>query len=299
MAVSDKGMLVCVRHFNYQDLAEADMSLTTIQVLTREIEMTLRAIFGSHTNTKLSFMVSANSELFDDLSARLSEAMDCEIAALDPFEEIAGAKQNGLNADSVVAAGLALVGADRVPGALDFLAVDEPGSDRTVEIRRGLFIAATLVLLIGASLVFRLFYQLHNLEKQHELVKKEIREVFVQTLPEETKIVNEAAQMNEKFNAIQAEYDALAAGFSNRVMPLKILQVISEKIPADQDIRINDMSMSPGSVRLTGIAPSFASMDNLITAFRRVSAFKSIEVLNTDVDARSNGVRFTFSILLK
>ncbi|MBW7992612.1 MAG: hypothetical protein FVQ84_21705 [Planctomycetes bacterium] len=298
LAISEKGKLVCVRHFNSQDLTEAqgDTQLTPVQVLVREIEMTLRAVFGSDTDTRRKVFISSNNKLLDDLFARLPEAMNCEVVALNPFAKIVCSEQQQPNTDIVIATGLALIGTNEIPDVLNFLAIDEFRSDQTVEIKRGLYIAGALLLVIGALLVAMLFYELNNLENQRELVTKQIREVFVQTLPEEKMIVNELAQMNEQLETSQTQYNALAAGLSDRVLPLRILQVISEKIAPDQNVRINDISMAPKSVRLVGAAPSFESVDNLTSVLCQISEFKTIEVQNIDVDPQSSGVRFTLSI---
>ena len=295
LAISVKGRLVCARHFDSQNEAEGGTPLTSIQVLTREIEMTLRSIFGPNADTRLKVFISANNELLDDLSARLPEVINCEVVALNPFTKIDCSGQQPNN-DIVIATGLALTGTNEIPEVLNFLAIDEFRSDRTAETKRGLFIAGVLILIIGALFVVRLFYELNDLENQHDLVKEQIREVFVQTLPEENKIVNELAQMNEQLETIQAEYSTLAAGLSDRVLPLKILQAISEKITPDQNIRINDISMSPESVRLVGVAPSFESVDNLMSVLRQVSEFNTVEVPSIDVDPQSSGVRFTLSV---
>ncbi len=299
LAISEKGRLVCVRHFNSQDLAETEDStpLTPVQVLTREIEMTLRAIFGSDTDTRRKVFISSNNKLLDDLFARLPEAMNCEVGALNPFAKIDCSEQQQPNTDIVIATGLALIGTNEIPDVLNFLAIDEFRSDQTVEIKRGLLIAGILLLFIGALLVARLFHELNTLENEHELVKKQIREVFVQTLPEEKKIVNELAQMNEQLEAVQTEYSTLAAGLSDRVLPLRILQGISEKITPDQNVRIDDISMAPESVRLVGVALSFESVDNLMSVLRQVSEFNTVELQNVDVDPQGSGVRFTLSII--
>jgi len=298
LAISVKGRLVCVRHFRGQDLAETDgdTPLTPLQVLTREIEMTLRATFGPDTDTRRKVFISSNNELLDGLSAGLPESMNCEVVAFNPFAKIDCSGRRQPNPDIVIAAGLALIGANEIPDVLNFFAIDEFRSDQAGEIKRGLYVTGALLLVIGVLLVAMLFYELNNLENRHELVKKQIREVFVQTLPEERKIVNELAQMNEQLESSQAQYNVLAAGLSDRVLPLRILQTVSEKITPDQNVRIDDISMAPRSVRLTGIAPSFESVDNLMSFLRQVSDFNTVELSGIDVEHQSGGVHFTLSI---
>ena len=296
LAINEKGRLVCVRHFNSQDLAEVTDGSTPVQVLTREIGMTIRAVFGPNTDNRRKVFISSNNKLLDGLFERLPESMNCEVVALNPFAKIDCPELRLPNPDIAIAAGLALIGTNEIPDALNFIASDEFCSDKTGEIKRGLYIAGALLLAIGFLLVAMLFHELNNLESQHELVKKQIREVFVQTLPEEKKIVNELAQLNEKLESSQAQYNALAAGLSDRVLPLRILQIISEKITSDQNVRINDISMAPESVRLAGVAPSFESVDNLMSLLRQVSGFGTVEVPSIDVDPQGSGVRFTLSI---
>ncbi|MBN1805959.1 MAG: pilus assembly protein PilM [Sedimentisphaerales bacterium] len=297
LIINEKGKLICVRHFDYRDSVEANgnIPLTSEQVTIREIEMTSRLISGSGGESKPRILINRNNEFFDSLSAKLSETTDYEIVTFNPFAKIDCSEQQ-VNSDIVIATGLALIVANEIPEFLNFLSVYEFGSDRTAETKRGLLVTGALILIIGFLLVGKLFYELYNLKNQHELVKKQIRNVFVETLPGEKKIVNELAQMNEQLEAVQAEYDILAAGLSDRILPLKVLQIISEKITPDQSVRISDISMTPGSVRLLGTAASFESVDNLMSVLRQVSEFKTIEMPGVDVDSQSSRVRFTLLI---
>lgn len=300
LAISEKGRLVGVRHFNRQDLTEAGRSALEIPVpvLVREIEMTLRAIFGTNINSQLKVFISANDELLHELSQTLPEAINCEAVALKPFIKIDCPEQQQANTDFVIAIGLALIGANEIGEVLNFLVVEEFKSDQTAETKRGLFIFGLLLLAIGVLLVARLFYELNTLENDHLLVNKQIREVFVQTLPEEKKIVNEFAQMNEQLEMARAEYNTFAAGLSDRVLPLRILQDISEKITPEQNVRIYDISIAPESVRLVGAASSFESVDNLMSLLREISEFNALELKSIDVDPKGGGVRFTLSITM-
>jgi type II secretory pathway component PulL len=298
LLITEKYEIICTRHFRYQDLngASEDTPLTPVQVLSREIEMTLRSMYISCNGSKIKVFMSGSNELLNDLSAILPELMNCEIIPFNHLSKIDYSEQQQPNADNVIATGLALIGANEIQDVLNFIAIDKFGAAQTVETKRGLLIAGALLVIIGILLVARLLYELNYLDGQHEIVKKQIRDVFVQTLPEEKKIVNELAQLNEQLNSVQTEYNTYTTGLNDRVLPLKILQIISEKITPDQNVRINDISMDPGLVRLQGIAASFESVDNLMDVLRKVSEFETIEVPNIDVDPQSSGVRFTFLI---
>ncbi|MFQ5771917.1 MAG: pilus assembly protein PilM, partial [bacterium] len=262
LAITEKGKLVCVRHFNHQDLAVSGSSTSEnpVPLLTHEIEMTLRAIFGSNTHTQLKIFISANYKLFHDLSQSLQEAFNCVIVALNPFTKIDCSEQQQASTDIIIAAGLALIGTNEIGEVLNFLAVDEFMSEQTAETKRGLFVFALLILAIGVLLIVKLYYELNTLENENQLLKQQIREVFVKNLPEEKKIVNELAQMNEKLEAVRAEYNTFAAGLSDRILPLKLLQDLSEKITPNENVRIYDISIAPKSVRLVGTAASFNSV---------------------------------------
>jgi Tfp pilus assembly protein PilN len=300
LAINEKDRLVCVRHFNHQDLAEdEDYSMQNLApALTREIEMTLRAIFRSNTGAQLKVFISEDNELLQDLSQALPETINCEVVALNPFKKIDCSEKHQTNNDIVIAAGLALIGTNEIGEALNFLAVDELRSDQRAETKRGLLIFGLLVLAIVILLITRLFYELNTLENENQLLNQQIRDVFVQTLPKEEKIVNELAQLNEKLEAVRAEHNIFAAGLSERILPLKLLQDLSEKITPDQNVRIYDISIVPQSMRLVGAVASFESVDNLTSLLRQIPEFNEIELQNIDVDPQSSGVRFTLSITM-
>jgi Tfp pilus assembly protein PilN len=273
-------------------------SETLVPVLTREIEMTLRAIFGSNTHSQLKVFISANNELLQDLSGALPEAINCQVVALNPFTKIDCPEQQQADTDIVIAVGLALIGTNEIGEVLNFLVVDEFRSDQTAETKRGLFIFGLLLLAIVVLLVAKLFYELNTLENDNQLVKQQIREVFVQALPEEKNIVNELVQLNEQLEMVRAEYNTFASGLSDRVLPLRVLQNISEKITPEQNIRIYDISIAPELVRLVGAAASFESVDNLMSVLRQISEFNAVELQDIDVDPQSGRVPFTLSITM-
>lgn len=301
LAISEKDELVCIRHLNYQDfvLTGDNSHRISALTLTREIELTWRTLYRSNIPPEFKVFINGNNELFHDLSQTLQEAINCEVVALNPFAQINCSEQHQTGFDVAIAVGSSLIGANKSKEVLDFLAIDEVKSDQTAEMKRSLLIFALLFLAIGILLVANFFFKLNTLEKKHQSMKQEIRKIFMQTLPEEKRIVNELAQMTERLEALQAEYGTLTTEVSNTISPLNILQYISEKITPDQDIGISNISITTESVRLIGTATSFKSVDDLTSVLHQVSEFSTVELQNIDVNPKSGVVRFSLLITME
>ncbi|MFC1604214.1 type II secretion system protein GspL [Planctomycetota bacterium] len=293
LVVIESNGLVCARHLTYGDSTEID-----IPILRREIELTLRAISKSDNPVPSRILLSGTNELVCALSEELSQESDSEIVKLDPLDQIKCSPQQQMDGELAIASGLALMGLNRSSKDLDFLAADRAKAGRTAKTKRSVLVFGFLFAAVAALLVAKIFIQLTVLEDKHERIKQEIREVFTQTLPEEKRIVNEFAQMTERFKELQEEYNTLSAEISGRVPSLIILQRISENITSDQNVSISGISIASESVRLSGIATSFESVDNLVGILRQISEFDSVELQNVDKDPASDRVRFRLLIAL-
>lgn len=300
LAISENNRLVCVRNLNYQDVSvnEDNTSTVTASMLTREIELTWRAIFNSCSPVPTRILVSGNNELIQNLSEALTKETNYEIIILDPFVRIRCPAQQHVDSELTIALGLALMGANKNIDVLNFLAADALKEDQKVKTKQSALVFGVLLLAIGILLVGNLFIQLNTLESQRQSIKRQIRQVFIQTLPEEKRIVNELAQMTEQFERLKAEYSTFATAISNRTSPLRILQGISEKITPDENISVSNISINAESVRLSGTATSFESVDNVISMLHQIDEFDRVELQSTDIDPRSSRLRFSLLITM-
>jgi len=294
LAVSKKNGLICVRYFNYVGGTE-----NIVPLLRREIELTLRAISSSHIPVPSRILLSGANELVQALSKELPKEFDSEVVILNPFNQIKCSPQQQMDGEPVIALGLALIGANKNREVLDFLAADTVKANQTQKTKRSVLVSGFLILAIGLLSVVHLFIQLNALENEHQRIKQEIREVFVQTLPEEKKIVNEFAQMTEKLEALKAEYNTLANEIRDRAPSLRVLQHISEKITHDQNVSISSISITAESVRMSGTAPSFESVDKVVRILSQISEFGTVELRTIDKDPTSDKVRFSLLITMK
>jgi len=294
LALSDKNRLVCVRYLNSGDTTEIN-----VPALRREIDLTLRAAFNSHIPIPPRILLSGTDELVHDLSEKLPGEIDFEIEILDPFTGITCSPQPPRDGRLVIALGLALIGANRGNGMLNFLAADAVEADQTAKTKRSAFVFGFLLLAVVLVLVASLFIQLNALGNENQRIKREIRDVFTQTLPEEKRIVNELAQMTEKFMLLENEYNTLATEIRGRAPSLRILQHVSEKITPDQNVSVSGISMTAKLARLNGTATSFESVDNVVVILKQIPEFDSVEIRSIDLDPKDGKVRFSLLITMK
>jgi type II secretion system protein L len=307
LAVSKGNKLICARYFNYINRIEE-----FVPALRREIELTLRGIFihapaspdasrgsGSDIPVPSRILLSGTNEIVRKLSEELPKEIDSEIVTLNPFSQISCSPQQQRDGELVIALGLALIGENKNGEMLDFLAADTVKSDQKQKTKRSALVFGSLLLAIGALLLVNIFIQLNALENENQRFRQEIRDIFIQTFPEEKKIVNELAQMTEKYEALKAEYSTIATEIHGRAPSLRILQHISEKITPDQNVNVSSTSITAESVRLSGTAPSFESVEKVVGVLSQISEFESVELRNIDIEPTSGKVRFNLSIKMR
>jgi type II secretion system protein L len=299
LAISENNKLTYVRYLNHHDFAAASgTSAVTASALMREIELTARAA-SEHGDLQASkILIAGNSEVAARLSEELAKESTCEIAILNPYSQIGRPPEPHAEDELTIAVGLALMGAHKSSDMLDFLAVDALKVDEREKTKRSALVSGVLLAAIVAVLLANLFIQLATLKNERQRIKQQIRQVFVQTLPEEQKIVKELAQLTEQLDKLRAEYTTLTTALGQTASPLRILQRISEEITPGQNISVSRISVTGESVALDGTAESFESVDNLISTLRRISEFDRIEPQDIDLDTGSGSVRFSLEIAL-
>lgn len=289
--VCEKNLPVYVRHIDNIEKSEIGSTLK------REIALTLKAIsYNDEISKSSNIILSGSYEIINNLSGELSTEFNTEVIISDPFAKTNVLPQQKDDDKLIIALGLALAGMGNKNNMLNFLAVDKAKADQTKKTKYNAVVFAVLLLVFAALFLMNFFTRLKTLENENHSLEQEIREVFVQTLPDEKRIVNELAQMNEKYNALEKEYNVIASEILSRTSTLKILQSISESIDPDQNIDISGISMNSEKVQLSGSSADFEAIDNAVEKFKNISMFKAIDIGNVDVDQINNKVRFNLSI---
>ena len=290
ITVYEHGSVIFARHINNIDTRDM------VSMLKREIELTVKVISEAGVPHTSKTLLVGTSEIVSDLSGELTKELDSEIVTLNPFNGIVSTDKFEPDDRLTIALGLAFSGLNKKRNVLNFLAAEKAGTEQVEKTKRNAIIFSSLVISIAAMFIINLFVRLNALEIEKQSLDKQIRSIFVQTFPDEKKIVNELAQMDEKYNSLEREYNSIASEIFNRIPALEILENISAKITPDENISVSDISMTADSVQISATAADFEAVDNLVEKFKKTPEFHSIEMGNIDVDSANNRVRFNLSM---
>ena len=147
-------------------------------------------------------------------------------------------------------------------------------------------ILAGLVVLLGAGYLWGDYTAAKD---EYQTYAGTLKSSFQMMFPD-ARIVNAVAQLEEKISTLQkkaADY----AGFSGRTA-LSVMADLGRAIPSDLDLKLNELSLDSGRLRLEGTAPSFDVIDRIKSALDKSGKFKDVKVQNARVGADPSKVSF-------
>ncbi len=274
LALLHGGAIVYARHVACAGNAEVIGG-----TLAREIELTARKMPG-RPQGPLAILLSGPDALVRELAGKLSQTTGCAVQSLGSLPIPHSASVSNLDGQFAIALGLALIGLEAAGTELNFLKADLSQVDRVAKSRakQAAVVSAALLVTILALLGFRMFRELTLLEAERAKTTREIRTVFLELFPQEKKVVNEAAQMKEHLNALQKERDLLAAVLGKRIQPLRVLQILSERMTSDKGIGLSSFSVKDRTIHVAGTGKSFELIEQFVKELRQVPEFASIEL---------------------
>lgn len=148
---------------------------------------------------------------------------------------------------------------------------------------------------IAAGLAVSL--DLYSLNNRYQLLRQEVRRVFIAALPEVQTVVNEKAQLEEAIGALQQRRRLLRG--AGTVSPLEVLRhlsvVLSKQVPLDVD----EWSCDDDAVRLRGSTSSFETAETIRTAVMSLGIFRDVQLKDVKTETGSQKVAFGLQMLLK
>jgi len=160
-------------------------------------------------------------------------------------------------------------------------------------------IAITLPLLTAAMLaILYLWYDYAQLLKEKKGLDAQIQAVFIETLPDVTRIVDPVQQLRVKIQ----EAGQTSTGKDGALPPINILTLLTEvsaNIPEPLDVRLNRFVVDDNGLRLKGSTDTFNTVDAIKKGLEQSPIFSNVEISAANLDPKSSKVRFELKLTMK
>ncbi len=130
-----------------------------------------------------------------------------------------------------------------------------------------------------------------RLKGDYDALGEAMEQVFKQTFPEVTRIVDPLQQM--KATAMrEAESGSLAPGAGTDTEVLGLIREISERIPEEMNVRITAMTIDPETVRISGRTSDFNMVDGIKSSLDPSAYFQGVTISSANMDRSGKHVQF-------
>lgn len=300
MTVMRDGSILLVRNlpmFSGENQDARALAQQTADVVAEEIEITWRRLFGKAPDAGLPLFLIASRRMAQSLASAITGKIDCEVVAIDPFAGVTKADAIEADFSLCVAEGLARRGlqgptADNV----DFLAAYRARTRPAVQPRRELAICGGLAAAAAAVWIIGLFVRLSALESQYANLKEQEVAIFQRVAPGESSVVNPAAQLQQKLDALRKECELFTCFNPGRPAPLEILSMLSRQMPARGSLKLHDVLIAADSVRITGSCDSFKTFFDWQQLLEKTPGLRLVDAPQPQKDPRSQKIQFTVSL---
>ncbi len=156
-----------------------------------------------------------------------------------------------------------------------------------------MMIAVVAVLLLGSA---DFYFRYHHREAKYKDMKAEIRRVYMETFPEAINIVDENQQLKSAVDELRKKVAALGGGAGRGMTSLDLLNIITEKMPKEVPVNIDDLVMDKTRIKVQGDTDSFENVERFKREFETISFFKKVEVADAKLSADQKRVKFRIII---
>lgn len=300
IAVTQDGSILLVRNlpmFSSDTQDTESLARQTAEVVAQEIEITWKRLFGKKPEPGLRLFLIASGPMTKLLAPAVGGKIDSRVVPVNPYADVAGSETPDADFSLCVAEGLALrILQPESTGRTDFLAAYRARTQPLVRPRRELAICSGLAAAAVLLWVVGLFLQLSSLETQYARLKSQEENVFRRVAPEEQTIVNPAAQLQQRLDALRKDCELFTCFNPGRPGPMEVLLTLSRQVPATGSLRLHDTLIAGGSVRITGNCDSFATFFEWQRLLENTPGLRLVDTPQPQRDSESQRVKFTVSL---
>lgn len=140
-------------------------------------------------------------------------------------------------------------------------------------------------------------YNYSMLNAEQERLRQQITEVFKQTLPEVTRVVNPVQQLQVKNNEIKATYRP-GGGSGAAYTIIELLTELSARIPAKFSVKVVRMVADMNTIRLKAVTGDFNTVDNVQKELGKSQYFKDVTISSANQSIQGDKVNFELKLEL-
>ena len=260
-----------------------------------ELQQSLHAYEIQHNDEVTRLYISGGGARLRNIDRFLAAELSTEVDILSPPNDVIERLQGGEDSRFTIPTGmgLALCGArKRQIAGLNFRKGEQFYRKEAKETRWRLIyviIAVIAVTILGAV---DFYYKYQQREGRYTAIKSEMRKLYMETFPGVRNIVDEVQQLKSAVDELRKKVEALGGGSKSSTTSLDILNTISEKIPKDIVVSIDDLMIDKNKIRIQGDTDSFESVERMKKEFEAIPFFKKIDVGDAKLSADQKKVKF-------
>lgn len=265
-----------------------------LRPLLGEIKRTIHS-FNARTNLNIGrVFVSGNILIQQELLKALKEDLDLEF--VDQDASAARFKSEDVGQDLNVYASILGAGEWKNNGKSfnffkDEFARSDPDSSRRQYIRWG-FIAVLFCLFAVFS---SSWFKIVSLEKRKDFLALDTRKTFRLAFPQTKRIVDEVRQAKNFLDALKVESGGKP---SSETTVLDVLNIISQRIPADIPFHIVTLFWERGKIEISGTTDSFKTVNSIQELVSGAKEFSRVNISNAKSHSDGENVEFKITIRL-
>ncbi len=231
---------------------------------------------------ELGLEVEASSPLHEKNSVRLTPAVE---ESLQPFRF-----------DTPLA--LALGGLKKKKSQeLNFLQGEFAGDSRLFLSKRSLLAAAVVFSLVCVAGIGFLVTDYRALHSRASDLHGEMVDLFKQTFPEVTRVVDPHVQMQSKLREVRSSEVSIPL-FSGDKRVLEILADISARIPKDLSLHVSRLVIDQESVQIKGTTDAYNNVDVIKTKLAASPHYAVVKIVSATADKKKGSIRFEIRLQL-
>jgi type II secretory pathway component PulL len=182
-------------------------------------------------------------------------------------------------------------------GGFNFRKDDFRKKKSLLEYRDLLLKMAVPLCIVIAFVMGYMAYDYSKLNAEQERLRQQISEVFKETLPEVTRIVNPVQQLQVKNNEIKATYRPGGVSGTEYTI-IELLTELSARIPEKLSVKVVRMVADMDTIRLKAVTGDFNTVDNVQKELGKSRYFKDVTISSANQSIQGDKVNFELKLEL-